>query len=413
MYNLLIRAYVFLVRIAARFGHKKGRLLLEGQHRTWGILKEKVDPQKKYIWCHAASAGEFEQGKPLIEAVRLKYPQYGILLTFFSPSGYEVKKDYAGADIVCYLPFDTPQRVKRFLDAIPVVAAVFVKYEVWGNYLSALQRRGIPAYLVSAVFRRGQLFFRRYGRPYAKILLRFTQIFVQDEDSQSLLGKVGVEAVTVAGDIRFDRVVEIQRQSVEVAAAGRLRKRAEGKGRMLVAGSTWPEDENILIPYFNEHPDLFLILAPHEMDKERLNRLEKKLQRPAVRLSEAMTDAKKAENADCLLVDSYGLLSSLYRYGDMAYVGGGFGDGIHNTLEAAVYGIPVFFGPNYFRFREAKELVACGGAFPVEDRQHLETRFTKLVASDHVLMQFGKAASNYVRQNTGATEHVLAGLLIP
>ncbi|MDR3129475.1 MAG: 3-deoxy-D-manno-octulosonic acid transferase [Tannerellaceae bacterium] len=413
MYSLLIHTYVFLVRIAACFGHKKGRLLLEGQRRTWDILKEKVNPSKKYIWCHAASAGEFEQGKPLIEAIRRKYPQYGILLTFFSPSGYEVKKNYTGADIVCYLPFDTPKRVKRFFDTVSIVAAVFVKYEVWGNYLSALQRKGIPAYLVSAVFRKGQLFFRRYGRPYAKMLLRFTRIFVQDEDSQSLLSRVSVKAVTVAGDIRFDRVVEIQKQSVKVEAVEKLRKQAEGKGRVLVAGSTWPEDEDILISYFNAHPELFLALAPHEIDEERLKRLEKKLQRPSLRLSAAMTNVKKAENADCLLVDNYGLLSSLYRYGDMAYVGGGFGDGIHNTLEAAVYGIPVFFGPNYFRFREARELVACGGAFPVEDYQHLETRLTKLVASDHVLMQFGQAASNYVRQNTGATERVLERLAIP
>jgi 3-deoxy-D-manno-octulosonic-acid transferase len=413
MYSVLIGGYVLLVRLAAFFGHHKARRLLQGQCRTWDILQERVEEGKKYIWCHAASSGEFEQGRPLIEAIHRKYPQYGILLTFFSPSGYEVKKDYGGADVVCYLPFDRPKDVERFLDSAVIVAAVFVKYEVWGNYLSALKRRGIPAYLVSAVFRRGQLFFRRYGRPYAKMLLGFTQLFVQDEDSQSLLGKIGVKAVTVAGDTRFDRVMEIQKHSVSVEALDRLRARAaEAGGRVLVAGSTWPEDEDILIPYFNRHPELFLVLAPHEMEGERLRRLEKKLERQAVRLSSALADVHQAAEADCVVVDSYGWLSSLYRYGDMAYVGGGFGAGIHNTLEAAVYGIPVFFGPNYFRFREARELVACGGAFPVEDQAQLETRLTKLVASDHVLTQFGKAASHYVHQNTGATERVLSGIVL-
>jgi 3-deoxy-D-manno-octulosonic-acid transferase len=411
MYSILIHAYLCLIRIAALAGHTKARKLLRGQRSISSALTG-VDRSRPYIWCHAASAGEFEQGKPLIDAIHQAHPNHLILLTFFSPSGFETKKDYPHAHIVTYLPFDTPARVNRFLNAVPIAAAIFIKYDIWPNCLRALHQRNIPTFLVSAVFRRDQLFFHRFAKPYANLLLRFSHIFVQDQDSKALLSKIGVEQVTVAGDIRFDRVTEILHTPTHIQPAHQLRANAHGS-RVLVAGSTWPPDEDILIPYFNEHPELFLILAPHEFDADRLDRLQKRISRPCVRLSQALTNPLAADSAHCLLVDNFGFLSSLYRYADIAFVGGGFSHGIHNTLEPAVFGIPVFFGPNYSRFREAKELVACGGAFPILDIAHLNDRLTKLIANDHVLHRLGLAASNYVLQNTGATNRVLNGLQIP
>jgi 3-deoxy-D-manno-octulosonic-acid transferase len=411
MYSLIIRLYTLLIRLAALFGHSKARRLLHGQSAILPTLHTKADPTACYIWCHAASAGEFEQGKPLLEAIHRKYPGHRILLTFFSPSGYEQHVHYSGADIVTFFPFDTPRRIENFLDSVNIVAAIFIKYEVWGNCLAALRRRHIPAYLVCAVFRHGQLFFHRYGRPYARLLARFDHIFVQDEDSRSLLHKIGITAVTVAGDTRFDRVVEIRSTACDIPAATALQRLAEkAGGRLLVAGSTWPIDDDILIPYINTHPELYLILAPHEIDEAKLRDFEKRIHRPIVRLS--ATPSTDVPEPHCILVDTYGQLASLYRYGRIAYIGGGFSEGIHNTLEAAVYGNPLLFGPNYHRFREARELVACGGAFPVNDYNHLEERLTKLFASDQVLAHFGRNAAAYVEANTGATARVLAALAI-
>ena len=378
-----------------------------GQWHTNGILRDKIDRQAKYIWFHAASLGEFEQGYPVIEAVRKRYPHYKILLTFFSPSGYEVCKDYDCADVICYLPFDTPFKVKKFLHLANPAVAVFIKYEFWYNYLSELKHRHIPTYLVSGIFRREQLFFKSYGKWYLKALRCFDRLLVQDEVSVRLLAEYGIINVSVCGDTRFDRVLDVQRQAhflpvVEAFAGNRAQP-------ILIAGSSWPQDEDIILPYWNEHPEIKLIIAPHEIHRERLTAIESKLTRPFIRLSEA--NEQTVVGKDCLIVDGFGLLSSIYRYGQIAYIGGGFGnDGIHNTLEAAVYGIPVLFGPIYQKFREAKELISIGGGFALANEDELKTLMERLMVASELRRQIGHIVVNYIQQNSGVTEKILREL---
>lgn len=326
MYSLLIHFYAFIVAMISPF-HRKARLMRFGQWKTNSILREKIDRNAKYIWFHASSLGEFEQGRPMIEKVKAQYPEYKILLTFFSPSGYEVRKNYNGADIVCYLPFDTPYRVKKFLNLANPAVAVFIKYEFWGNYLRELKKRGIPVYIISAIFRPDQLFFQWFGVPYRKMLYCFTHLFVQDERSKELLGQYGIRNVTVYGDTRFDRVLDVRNQARELPEFERF---VGERCQTLIAGSSWPQDEEILIPYFNEHPEMKLIIAPHEIHREHLMYIESLLKRPSVRLSDVMQDKSLLEGKDCLIVDSFGLLSSIYRYGTIAYIGGGFGAGIQD-----------------------------------------------------------------------------------
>lgn len=407
MYSIAIHIYALIIELIAPF-HKKARLMRLGQWRTNSILREKIDRNARYIWFHASSLGEFEQGRPMIERIKAKHPEYKILLTFFSPSGYEVRKNYEGADVICYLPFDTPWRVHKFLKLANPAIAVFIKYEFWGNYLHELYKRGIPTYIISAIFRPDQLFFQWYGKPYRKMLHYFTHIFVQDERSVKLLAEFGIKNATLTGDTRFDRVLEVRAKARELPTVESFTN--DGKGRrVLVAGSSWPQDETYLITYFNEHPELKLIIAPHEIHREHLMAIEAMLKRPFVRLSEAHD--KKLANYDCLIVDSFGLLSSIYRYGQMAYIGGGFGVGIHNTLEAAVYGIPVVFGPNYKKFKEAKDLIAVGGGFSVSNGEELRQRFDLLLTDEQALKLAGKAAGDLVSQNAGATDVALKMIL--
>ncbi len=376
MYSLLIHFYAFIVAMISPF-HRKARLMRFGQWKTNSILREKIDRNAKYIWFHASSLGEFEQGRPMIEKVKAQYPEYKILLTFFSPSGYEVRKNYNGADIVCYLPFDTPYRVKKFLNLANPAVAVFIKYEFWGNYLRELKKRGIPVYIISAIFRPDQLFFQWFGVPYRKMLYCFTHLFVQDERSKELLGQYGIRNVTVYG-----------------------------------AGSSWPQDEEILIPYFNEHPEMKLIIAPHEIHREHLMYIESLLKRPSVRLSDVMQDKSLLEGKDCLIVDSFGLLSSIYRYGTIAYIGGGFGAGIHNTLEAAVYGIPVLFGPRFQKFKEARDLIKVGGGFSVASKDEFAAKMDELLTCAEVLEAAGESAGQFVKGNAGATDGILKELAL-
>ena len=310
--------------------------------------------------------------------------------------------------MICYLPFDTPWRVHKFLRLANPAIAVFIKYEFWGNYLHELYKRGIPTYIISAIFRPDQLFFQWYGKPYRKMLHYFTHLFVQDERSVKLLAEFGIKNATLTGDTRFDRVLEVRAKARELPTVESFTN--DGKGRrVLVAGSSWPQDETYLITYFNEHPELKLIIAPHEIHREHLMAIEAMLKRPFVRLSEAHD--KKLANYDCLIVDSFGLLSSIYRYGQMAYIGGGFGVGIHNTLEAAVYGIPVVFGPNYKKFKEAKDLIAVGGGFSVSNGEELRQRFDLLLTDEQALKLAGKAAGDLVSQNAGATDVALKMIL--
>lgn len=397
--------YFFILRIAALFS-PKARQLVRGQKGLLNELKTKINPDEKYVWFHAASVGEFEQGRQLIERLKSDNPSTRVLLTFFSPSGYEFRKNYQGADVVAYLPFATRIKAKKFLDIVRPEKAVFIKYEFWPAYLRQLSSRGIETYLVSAIFRPNQLFFHWYGAAYRKLLNCFTHMFVQDEASKDLLGQYGMENVTVAGDTRFDRVSNIAAQAKELppiacfSQPNSFLPMAE-KPKIIVAGSTWPADEKLLARYYAEHPWVKLILVPHEVDEAHMHVIMNLFQGRFVRLSEATRESLSL--AHCLVVDKVGMLSSIYRYGDVAYIGGGFGVGIHNTLEAAVYGMPVVFGPNYKNFREARNLIANGGGFSIKNYQQLCNIFDQLLESSE---EAGKAALEYVNSELGATDKI-------
>lgn len=406
IYSLIIHLYAFVVELIAPF-HKKARLIRLGQWKTNSILRNKIDRNAKYIWFHAASLGEFEQGRPLIEKIKAEHPDYKILLTFFSPSGYEVRKNYDGADVICYLPFDTPYRVHKFLNLANPAIAIFIKYEFWANYLKELKRRDIPVYIISAIFRPQQVFFKWYASSYRKILTCFDRLFVQDEYSRDLLATYGITNVTVAGDTRFDRVLDVQRKSRKIEVIQNFINHPEGEKRtVLVAGSSWPQDEELFVEYFNEHPELKLIIAPHEIHKEHLLGISALLKRKSIRLSEA-TSGESLAGVDCIIVDSFGLLSSIYRYGDVAYIGGGFGAGIHNVLEAAVYGIPVIFGPKFQKFKEARDLLALGGAFTISDKDSFDSRMNDLISYPELRIEAGKLAGEFVSGHAGVTERIL------
>lgn len=399
MYTIAIYLYALAVRLAS-LTNRKARLMIKGHRKTWRTLRDHAKERQHYVWFHAASLGEFEQGRPLMERLRREHPEKRILLTFFSPSGYEVRKDYAGADLVCYLPFDTPLNARRFVRLVQPEKAFFIKYEFWHHYIDELHRAGVPVYSVSSIFRNDQIFFRPYGRGYARVLHHFNHFFVQNEASRRLLNSLGVTQVSVTGDTRFDRVIDIRNQAKSLPLAAAL----TGDSRTIVAGSTWPPDEEILIPYFNSHPELKLIIAPHEVNEERLRSIEQRLKRPALRYSQATPES--SAQADCLIIDGYGLLSSLYRYATLAYVGGGFGVGIHNVPEAAVYGMPVFFGPNNQRFREARDLINEGGSFEVTSADDFQAQADRLLADERALAKSGQAAGDYIRRNSGATEAI-------
>ena len=400
IYNLGMYLLELGIKLAALFSAKPAKMVKD--HReVFDLLKSKIDRNARYIWFHAASLGEFEQGRPLIERIRKEYPQYKILQTFFSPSGYEVRKNYDGADIVCYLPIDTPGNAKKFIELVNPCMVFFVKYEFWLNYLNTLYKKGVPTYSVSSIFRPDQIFFRWYGKNYRQVLKTFAHLFVQNEESKKLLAGIGIANTTVVGDTRFDRVLDI------CAAAKQLPLVQKFKGDALtfVAGSSWGPDEDIFIQYFNAHPEMKLIIAPHVVNDGHLKEIMSKLQRPCLRYTQA-TEENVAQ-ADCLIIDCYGLLSSIYRYGEISYVGGGFGVGIHNVLEAAVYGIPVIFGPNNKKFREAQHLLANKGGFEINDYEDFETLMDKFLADEAYLKQSGKSAGDYVKNNSGAMEKIV------
>lgn len=402
MYNLVIYLYLLGVVIYSRF-NEKVRMMWRGEREAFRILREKVDPNAKYVWFHAASLGEFEQGRPLIERLRKEHPEYKILLTFFSPSGYEVRKNYEGADIICYLPLDTITNARRFLRLVQPVAAFFIKYEFWYNYLHILKHRGVPVYSVSSIFRPEQVFFKWYGRQYRRVLNCFTHFFVQNEISKELLAKIHITNVTVVGDTRFDRVLQIKETAKQLPIVEAFKQ----NDQVFVAGSSWAPDEEIFIPYFKKHPEWKMIIAPHVIGEEHLRQIEKLLEgRKVVRYTEATeTDAR---NADVLIIDCFGLLSSIYHYGEIAYVGGGFGVGIHNVLEAAVWDVPVFFGPNNQRFQEAQGLKAAGGGFDFETAEAFKQQMDIFLTDAEKLRTAGVQAGKFVQSLAGATEKVLS-----
>lgn len=404
MYNIAIYLYGLGVFIYSLF-NEKVRKMWRGEHESFRIIRERLDPNAKYIWFHAASLGEFEQGRPLMERIRATHPEYKILLTFFSPSGYEVRKDYKGADIVCYLPLDTVNNARRFLRTVRPVMAFFIKYEFWYNYLHVLKHRCVPTYSVSSIFRRDQIFFKWYGRDYARVLSCFTTFFVQNEESKLLLGTIGIKNAVVVGDTRFDRVLQIKEASKQLPLVEAFVSNAE---HVFCAGSSWQPDEEIFIPYFNGRSDWKLIIAPHVIGEEHLAQMMQLLKgRRVTRYTQ--TNPEEAAKADVLIIDCFGLLSSIYRYAQVSYVGGGFGAGIHNTLEAGVWGIPVIFGPNNKRFAEAQGLLKCKGGFEIKDVNDFTTLMVHLESESALLEKSGKAAADYVKSLSGATEKILKG----
>ena len=400
LYNIAMSVTACGMRLVSPW-HHKAKLTVQGQKRTIPYLKETLDTDGGYIWIHAASLGEFEQGRPLIEKIREEQPDAKILLSFYSPSGYEVRKNYDKVDAVCYMPVDTPRRVKEFLDVVKPKMAIFVKYEFWGNFLEQLKQRNVPTYIISSIFRPNQSFFKPWGGMFRKMLGCFTHLYVQDEESRELLHGIGVDNVTVCGDTRLDRVLQIKAQAKEFPAIAQM---VDGCKNVMVMGSSWQPDEDIVIPYFNSHPEMKLIIAPHEFDENRLETMMARIKRPVARYTQL--EGKDPATLDCMIIDCFGILSSLYRYGTIAYVGGGFGSGIHNVPEAAVYGIPVIFGPKYEKFKEAVELNACGGGFAISNANQCHAILDKLIGDEQALKEAGTAASNYIENHTGATRQI-------
>lgn len=417
IYNIVIYFVLWGIAIASLF-NEKVRKMWRGEREAFKILKQKVDPNAKYIWFHAASLGEFEQGRPLMERIRKDYPQYKILLTFYSPSGYEVRKNYEGADIICYMPVDTRLNAIRFLRLVRPVMAFFIKYEFWSNFLHILKYRNIPTYSVSSIFREDQVFFKWYGRSYAGVLKCFTRFFVQNEESKRLLEGIGITAVDVVGDTRFDRVLQIKEAAKQLPICEAFRTGVASSQsadvphhdfKVFVAGSSWPPDENIFIPFFNEHKDWRLLIAPHVIAEEHLKLILSLIKgKKVVRYTQ--TTPEEAAEADVLIIDCFGLLSSMYNYGDVAYVGGGFGVGIHNTLEAAVWNMPVIFGPNNKKFQEAQGLLKSGGGFEINTYDDFSSLMGSLMNDETFLKQAGDKAGAFVAHLAGATDKVLASV---
>ena len=424
IYNIVIYFVLWGIAIASLF-NEKVRKMWRGEREAFKILKQKVDPTAKYIWFHAASLGEFEQGRPLMERIRKEYPQYKILLTFYSPSGYEVRKNYEGADIICYMPVDTRLNAIRFLRLVRPVMAFFIKYEFWSNFLHILKHRNIPTYSVSSIFREDQVFFKWYGRSYANVLKCFTRFFVQNEESKRLLEGIGITDVDVVGDTRFDRVLQIKeaakhlpiceafRKGVAVSSSSSAlssfdsEKESRPDFKVFVAGSSWPPDEEIFIRFFNEHKDWRLLIAPHVIAEEHLKLILSLLKNKKV-VRYTQTNPEEAAKADVLIIDCFGLLSSMYNYGDIAYIGGGFGVGIHNTLEAAVWNMPVIFGLNNKKFQEAQGLLKSGGGFEITNYESFEGLMNSMINNPAFLKQAGDKAGAFVASLSGATGKVLA-----
>ena len=429
-YNIAIWFYALAVRVVAFF-NPKVRLMWQGEKDAYAKIESGLRDGDRVVWVHAASLGEFEQGRPLIEKLKKENPEYKILLTFFSPSGYEVRKNYVGADVIAYLPLDTARNAKRFVELVKPEKVVFVKYEFWLNYLRELRVRGVDTYIISAIFRENQVFFKWYGGIFREGLKAFKMMFVQNEESKELLKGIGVENVVVAGDTRFDRVADIVAAAKKLEIVERFvnaqcttnglelqRKMHNAKLPVLVVGSSWGPDEDLLARYINERAGrMKMIIAPHEVHEERIKELTSKLtckyalytQITDYRLQ--ITDKSQLSlqtpnpsfltDYDVLVVNTIGVLSSVYQYGQVAYIGGGFGVGIHNTLEAAAWGIPVVFGPNYKKFQEAKELIECGAGWSIKNYEECAKALDEFFEKNAVA---SKAAAEYVVSHTGATE---------
>ncbi len=406
LYNTGIHLYSIGARIASRT-NPKAKKMTEGQKSTFGHLRATLPADGRTIWIHASSLGEFEQGRPLIERLRRLHPDRKILLTFFSPSGYEVRKNYPMADAVAYLPFDTPRNARRFIETVRPSVAIFIKYEFWGNYLQQLQKAAVPVYIISAIFRPGQIFFRPWGGMFRRMLRRFDRIYLQDNESQKLLSGIGIDNTVVAGDTRFDRVTDVMAQTFDIAGGENLRS-------FIIFGSSWGADEANYIPWLNANRDVKFIIAPHEFDEARVAALCNAIDGNVIPLSQwerhIADNGTPPEHIRGIIVDCFGKLSSLYRYASVAYIGGGHGAGIHNINEAAVYGIPVVFGPNYHKFKEARDLISLGGAFCVENAAATSSTLDRLLSDEACRAEAGKIAGRYIADNIGATDRIFSDI---
>lgn len=402
------------MKVAAIF-HPKARKWVEGRKGLIEKLRTEIPSligEKPVAWFHAASLGEFEQGRPVIEEFRLLHPEYFILLTFFSPSGYEIRKNYSGADYVCYLPADTKYNAEAFVEIFNPVIAFFIKYEFWFNYLSALKKRSSSIVSFSAIFRKEQLFFKWYGSPYRKTLRLFDHLFVQNDESVRLLHEIGINKVTRNGDTRFDRVLKIAEERKSLPEIAQFTNGAH----CLVVGSAWDEDmQKVIIPYLNNLPGslkLKVIIAPHEISDNVMGHWSSQLQMNCLKYSEYKQSGfseNSASKADCLFIDNIGMLSSLYQFASIAYVGGAFGKGLHNILEAVTYGIPVFFGSDkYKKFQEALDLIELGGAVAIHNDNEFAKVVNELLGNDEMLQHKGKVAASYIQDNTGAVPPIMA-----
>lgn len=397
IYNIGISLYKLGIYIVSWF-KPEVKKMRKGEKEAVSRIKETRKKDDKWVWVHAASLGEFEQGRPLIERIKSKEPETRVLLSFFSPSGYEVRKNYSLADLVVYLPLDTPGNARKFIDTLKPEKVYIVKYEFWLNYLNNLRRRNIETYIVSAIFREGQVFFKWYGGIFREGLKAFRTLFVQNEESKELLAGIGFKNVVVAGDTRFDRVSDIAKAAKQLPIV----KAFANKEKTLVVGSSWAPDEDLLCRWINGHKEYKMIIAPHHVEESRIKEIEERLTRKSVRYTECK-GVEDVADADVLIINTIGLLSSIYQYGAVAYIGGGFGVGIHNTLEAAVWGMPVVFGPNYHKFKEAKELIACNGGFSITNYEEMENAMQKAFSEP----EYGKIAANYVKSKIGAADLII------
>ncbi|MFC1734323.1 3-deoxy-D-manno-octulosonic acid transferase [candidate division KSB1 bacterium] len=401
IYNLLIHLYQFTIHFASFF-NPKAKQWITGRKGLYDKLISSIDPNTPIAWFHAASLGEFEQGRPVIEAYKKKYPEYKILLSFFSPSGYNVRKNYNGADYVFYLPIDTRKNAKRFISIIKPRIVFFIKYEYWYNYLSLLKKKQIPVYNLSANFRPNQYFFKWYGKWFSKRLKDMTQLFVQNEQSEKLLITYGFNNCTLSGDTRFDRVYEAAQHKQSFPLIEKFCK----ESKVLLAGSSWPEDEVLIYQLLKENiPDLKIIIAPHEVNKEHINTIIGNLNNNYIKYSELTEEI--ANTTQVMIIDTIGILLHLYQYATIAYIGGGFSKGIHNILEAATFGKPVHFGPNYHKFEEAKSLIDLEGAFSVKNYSELKSKLNELLNDPNYYHKVSETCRNFILKNRGATERIL------
>lgn len=403
-YNLGIIIYTILIRLVSPF-YPKARKWSEGRVGMIDRMRREMADAENVVWIHVSSLGDFEQGRPLVDYIKSNYPDYKILLTFFSPAGYEVRKNYPNADYVYYIPADTRREVRRFLDVVRPKVVIFVKYEFWLNMLVELRKRAIRTFIVSAIFRRNSIFFNPFGRIWRNALRSFDTLFVQDEASKALLAEIGITNVEVAGDTRFDRVITI----AEAAERVDVVEMFKGDNRLFVAGSTWGADEDILLSLINANPNVKFVVAPHEMDEGRIERLLREVKGGAVRYTQvAQCDF---EDKQLLVLDTMGLLSRVYGSADWAYIGGGFGAGIHNTLEAAVYGLPVAFGPKYRKFKEACDLIELGVGVSVKSAAELKCWFDSLRDDAAKLDKISEVAKAYTLKQRGVTERIVKRIL--